>query len=279
MKHIMTIRQRGLVDVDEEHHLIHVYDYEKKCWTHFDYDGKRVSAPIANTDHDDEDDDEYEPDDPTFYGILNDSLYSYTTHEVEETVDETFGLFGIKDREGNIIIEEKFWDIKYFMNGMCPVREVNGNWGCINEKCELVLPCIYEIPPVFNKYGIAYGNDSLIDMQGNELPDTPYGNFEYVDEEERYYTLIVFSDEQSEQISRTGRAENVTENIYDTKKREYVLKDIPEGKLDYAFFDGEPCVIRAAAELMDEYDSVSVEGEGIIIGQKGDQSVIYDYYM
>lgn len=277
MKKLFSINGHGFVQVREEDRIIIVHDYGSKARLYFDYDGNRIPAPAIVCDdvYDDEDE---EPDDPTYYKELDNGFFAYTTHEVEETVDDTFGLFGIKDQNGNILVEEKFWDIGRFTNGMCPVRKVDGDWGCINEKCELVLPHMYEIPPVFNKYGVAYGNDSLIDMQGNELPDTSFGVFEYVNEEQRYFPLVVFTQEQDEQIERTGHAEGITESVYDTKEQNYVIRDIPECRINYSSFDGEPDVIKAAAELIDVYDSIWIEEKGIIIGRKEDESVIYDYY-
>ena len=273
MKKILSVNKHSSIMVNEQEHIIDVRYYNAKERICYDYDGSIVPAPKLK-EYENED----EIDDPSQYSDLHNGFYSYTTHEVEETVDDTFGLFGIKDKHGNVIIGEKYWDIGHYSNGLCPVREVNGDWGCVNEKGELVLACIYWDAPVFNKYGVAYGNNTLIDMQGNEIKDTRYNCFEYVHEDERYFTITFLNEEQNAQVDATGTADGVKESIYDTKERQYVIRDIPECRLDCSFFDGEPEVIKAAVDLIDEYERVTVDGKGIIIGNKDEISDVYDYY-
>ena len=65
------------------------------------------------------------------------------------------------------------------------------------------------------------------------------------------------TDEQSESIDKCGTAENIKVNIYDTKNRKYVVKDIPELKLDVSFFNGDEEIILAPVELIDDYERLS----------------------
>lgn len=275
MKKIISVNKHSSIIVNEQEQIIDVRYYNTKERICYDYNGSIVPAPkLKEYEYEDED----ETDDPTQYSDLHNGFYSYTTHEVEETVDDTFGLFGIKDKHGNVIVEEEYWDVGRYSNGLCPVRAVNGDWGCVNEKGELVLPCIYWDAPVFNKYGVAYGNNTLIDMQGNEIEDTRYNLFEYVDEDDRYYEIVYYDEEQEAQIEKTGCAEGSTMSIYDTKERKYVVRNLPEDVIDCSFFDGDPEVINAAVELIDEYERITFSGNGIIEGYKDNRTDIYDYY-
>lgn len=275
-----TYSKSALIIPWEEERNIQVLEFGHVISVYYDYDGNNIPRPDFAVRKNEEscDYENDQTDDPTQYGPLYNGFYSYTTHEVVESIDDTFGLFGLKDKHGKVVVEEKYWDIGLFSCGLCPVRKVNGNWGCINEKGELVIPHIYWDEPVFNKNGVAYGNNSLIDDKGNEIEDTKYDSYEPVDEGDRYYKLVVFSEKQEKQIAECGVADDVTENIFDTKLREYAARDVPELRIDYSHFNGEPCVIRAAIELLDEYEEIVVKGKGIIVGRTGKSSTIYDYY-
>ena len=79
-------------------------------------------------------------------------------------------------------------------------------------------------------------------------------------------------------ISECGTAPDITVDIYDTKNRKYVIKGIPEGRLDVYCFDGEPEVILAAAELLDRYDEANLYGKGTIVAKKDGYKTVFDFY-
>lgn len=132
--------------------------------------------------------------------------------------------------------------------------------------------------PIYNKYGIAEGEDSLIDLEGNIIPDTQLNCVDEAGENCRYFVFTMFTEEQSAEIDRCGTAPGITMNIYDTKNREYVVKGIPECILYPFDFDGEKEVVMAAAELINQYKYITIEGIGTIVAHNGDEITVYDYY-
>lgn len=252
-----------------------VYDYGNKQRTFFDNDGNEIEPPKMKN-YKFETDSCYN--DPTCCEPLGNGCYSFSTHPIKWDSDGPFGIFGMKDKNGTVIVEEKYWQIRGCFNGLFPVQEIDGNWGCINESGELVVPCIYWEPSHFNKYGLAYGNESLVDMQGNEIAGTEFNIIDYYSEEDRYIPITLAMPEQDVQIEKTGTAEGITTDIYDTKLRRFVVKGIPEDTLKVSFYDGEPEPIIAAAGILDLYDELEIEHGGFIIGKKDQHQDVYDYY-
>ncbi len=196
--------------------------------------------------------------DPTCCKPLGNGFYSFSTHPIDWTPDGPYGHFGIKDKIGSSIVDEKYRQIGDIFNGLFPVLETGGAWGCVNEKGGLIVPCVYEEPPHFNKYGLAYGNGTLVDLQGNEIPGTEFNCIEAYDENDRYVPIILLTEEQKEQIAETGTAEDIKMSIFDTKLRRFVIKDIPDQSIDVSFYDGEPEPIIAAARMPGTYDNPNV---------------------
>ena len=130
----------------------------------------------------------------------------------------------------------------------------------------------------FNKYGVACGDNCLVDVDGNELLGTQLNCEEDCHEQNRYFVFTLLSEEQNAAIDRCGTADGITMDYYDTKTREYILKGVPECKLDVMCFDGEPEVVMAAAQLIDQYESVCIRRKGTILGKKGGWITVYDYY-
>lgn len=130
----------------------------------------------------------------------------------------------------------------------------------------------------YNKYGVACADGYLADSDGNEIPGTKLNCEDSCHATDRYFTYTLLTEEQNESISRCGTAEGITLDCYDTKTKQYVLRGIPEGKLYIFCFDGEPDVIKAAALLIDRYDSVYVEETGTIVAHKDGWVTVYDYY-
>lgn len=130
----------------------------------------------------------------------------------------------------------------------------------------------------YNKYGVACGDNCLVDLDGNPIPDTELNLEASCGEYDRYFTFGTTTEEQDESISRCGEAEGITLDIYDTKTRSYVAKGIPECRLDVSFYDGEPEVILAAIDLIPEYEEVDVCIMGTIIGKKDGFITVYNFY-
>ena len=43
-------------------------------------------------------------------------------------------------------------------------------------------------------------------------------------------------------------------------------------------FDGEKEVVMAAAELVNQYNYITIKGVGTIVAHNGDEITVYDYY-
>ena len=209
---------------------------------------------------------------------LNHGFYAYTSHPVQHDPDGAYGRFGIKTCDGRTVTEEIFFGIDSYEHGLCPVRGENDLWGCVDTEGKLVVPYLFFDPPRFNKYGVAEGNSTLIDLDGNPIADTELDNVEDCWCFSRYYVFGSLTEQQQADIDRCGSAENILVDIYDTKTRSYILRSIPEDALYVSGFDGEPEVILAAAKLLGSYDSVSVEDPGYIHAEKGDSCTVFDFY-
>ncbi len=130
----------------------------------------------------------------------------------------------------------------------------------------------------YNKYGVACADGCLVDSNGNEIPDTKLNCEDSCDATDRYFTFALLTEEQSASINRCGTAEGIALDYYDTKTRRYILRGIPECKLYVFCFDGEPEVVLAAAQLIDQYESVDVRDRGTIVAHKEGFVTVYDYY-
>ena len=223
-------------------------------------------------------DDQY-TDDKTQVTPMIDGFYSYSTHKITYHSDGMDGLFGIKAKDGRKITEEIFAEVdECFRYGLLSVRNSENLWGCIDEKGNLVIPYKFGDRLRFNKYGVAVGDNTLVDRQGNEIPGTVLNLEDYCDMSYRYFTIARISDAQSESIDACGSAENICVDIYDTKLRKYVVRNIPDGKLDVVFFEGEEEVILAALALLPGYDEIKLESKSTILAEKDGIVDIYDYY-
>lgn len=277
MKELFTINKGILIVPNEDEGLFRMYDYNNHNGWYVDSDGNTVPIPQndASTPHD-----WNAPDDPTCHVIINENYYIYTTHALDwyDPVEGAYGRFGIKDMSGNVVTEEHYWQIGHYSNGLFAVREINGMWGCINEKGEQMLPFRYEDEPIFNKYGLAYGNGFLIDMNGTEIAGTEFNCIESPSEDDRYFDITLMTAEQDALVEETGSAPDITVDIFDTKNREFVVQGIPECRLFHSGYEGEPEVIQAAAGMLDCYDEVLVEGRGILVARNGKTQTVFDFY-
>lgn len=131
---------------------------------------------------------------------------------------------------------------------------------------------------IFNQYGIACGDHCLVDKDGNGIPNTELNLEADWGRYDRYFSFSFISEEQSKSIDVCGTADGITLDIYDTKTKRYVVKGIPEFRLDVSFYDGEPDVILAAIDLIPEYEEVDECRMGTIIGKKNGTVTVYNYY-
>ena len=279
MKKMFSMDISGIADVVEEGKVYGIYDYPLNKWLFFD----AIGQPIPNYKRPPCEASIYDKqytDDKTQITPMIDGFYGYSTGDIHYHPDGFDGQVGIKNKDGAKITEEIFAELTYFSNGLCPVRNKEGKWGCVDTTGKLVLPYQFCDAPQFNHYGVAVGDNSLIDRNGNPIPDTEYGIalIEDCNEQNRYYIFGPLTAEQDEAIYQCGRAENIRLDIYDTKLRKYVVRNIPESDFSIGNFEGEGEVILAALAMIPNYDRISVEGIGTIFAKKANVVTVYDYY-
>ena len=275
MKKLFTLKDDGSFWVEREGEVYSIFNRVANKHTFMDCDGNIIDysrPPLL------QDEESIEITDPDFLEEIGEGFYVYTTHEVTYDVDGKFGKFGIKYINGEKLTDEIYYQVGRFYNGLCSVSEKEDFWGCINTNGELVIPYHFGDEMVFNKYGVAADYHTLIDRQGNELPDTALNFIDECGEYDRYFVFSYLNDEQLAYCDEFGTEPDVTVDIYDTKNRKYVIKGVPECRLNMYGFEGEPEVIIAAVELLDKYDEVDLFRTGTIVGKKDGYITIFDFY-
>lgn len=278
MKKLFSISDNISLFVEEEGKVYELCDWEKEKYTFCDAAGQPL-PDYQRAEREESIYDEQYTEDKTQVTPMIDGFYGYSTHKITYYPDGMDGCFGIKTTDGIKITEEIFAEVdEHFRYGLLPVRNAENLWGCIDEKGNLVIPYKFSNPLRFNQYGVAVGNDTLIDRQGNEIPGTNLNLNEYCDISYRYYTIALLTKAQCEAIEVCGTAEDIRVDIYDTKLRQYVARDVPDCKLDTMFFEGEKEVILAAMALLPDYDEIKLESKGTIYAKKDGIVNVYDYY-
>lgn len=278
MKKLFTISDGRAVFAIEEGKLYELVDWKKEERKFFNAAGQEIPDYQREGCEKSIYDEQY-TDDKTQVTPMIDGFYGYSSCEVVYHPDGMDGCFGVKAKDGTKITEEIFAEVdKCFRYGLLSVRNSENLWGCIDEKGNLVIPFKFSDHLRFNQYGVAVGDNTLIDRQGNEITGTDLNLEDYCDISYRYFTIALISDEQREAIDSCGSAENICIDIYDTKLRKYVVRGIPDGKLDVVFFDGEEEVILAALALLPDYDEIKLESKSTILAKKDNIIDIYDYY-
>ena len=278
MKKLFTISDGRSVSAREEGKVYELVDWKKEEWMFCDAAGQQL--PDYQWEECDECScDEQYTGDKTQVTPMIDGFYGYSSCEVVYHPDGMAGCFGVKAKTGTKITEEIFAEIDAcFRYGLLSVRNSENLWGCIDEKGNLVIPYKFGDHLRFNQYGVAVGDNTLVDRLGNEIPGTDLNLENYCDISCRYFTIALISDAQSESIDACGSAAGICVDIYDTKLRKYVAQGIPDGKLDVIFFEGEEEVILAAIALLPDYDEIELESQGTIKAKKDGIVDIYDYY-
>lgn len=159
--------------------------------------------------------------------------------EVKYEIDDVFGLYGYKDREGSFVIEPQYACADYFSNGLAAVnlnrtwylsedgdRYYENHYGYINKRGKTVIPFMYDEAYPFTKYGVAVVDDRKgiypIDTEGNRLPGTEELFFnKYYEFEDRFLTFTEGYDDYDDKLY----------GIYDTVKREVLRMPFAEDVL------------------------------------------------
>ena len=279
MKKLFTISDGRSVFVEEEGKVYELVDWKKEECKFLNAAGQEI-LDYQREECEKSIYDEQNTDDKTQVTPMIDGFYGYSSCEVVYHPDGMEGCFGVKAKDGTKITEEIFAEVdECFRYGLLSVRNSENLWGCIDEKGNLVIPFKFSDHLRFNQYGVAVGDNTLIDRQGNEIPGTELDIDWYCDISDRYFATALLTKEQCDSIDACGRAEGILLDIYDTKLRKYAARGIPEdSNFDTRFFEGEAEVIMAALELLPNYDEIELEEQGTIKAKKNGIVDIYDYY-
>ena len=215
-------------------------------------------------------------DDPTADSMPpRDGRYVYTTHEIEYWGPDRQGHFGIKDLDGNIVVPEQFEDTQGFCNGLCSVQSwENHKWGFIDTTGRLVIDYKFPEHSEFNQYGVALGDNHLIDKAGNNIPGTLYNGILEAHGDLRYFII----DFETEEELAEDKDEFTHCDIYDTKNREYVAKRVP-ADIEISCCDDniEKGIIREAIKYMDGNTKVEVLDERYFACESGGYTTVYKF--
>ena len=197
---------------------------------YFDINGNEVPDEASfHKNHDDDDDDWYQywMDDEG----LPEPLKAESTVEPEWEIDDAFGNFGFKNKDGEFVIEPQYAYAHEFTCGLASVnlnrtwyrtpegrRYYENHYGYIDGNGKTVIGFQYDEARPFNKYGVAVVSkmtDSffhLIDLEGNEIPGTRFPYISYYDYDDRY--LEFSRDDEDEALI----------GLYDTKERKVLIE-------------------------------------------------------
>ena len=279
MKKLFTVTERLSIFVAEEGRVYELCDWETAERRYCDAAG-RLLLNYQPAEDEESIYDNQRTEDKTQVTPMIDGFYGYSTHKVTYHPDGMDGLFGVKAKDGTKITEEIFAEVdECFTYGLLSVRNAEKLWGSIDEKGNLVIPYKFHEPLRFNQYGVAVGDNTLVDREGNKIPGTELNYEEHCAVSYRYFTTALLSEVQCESIAACGRAENILLDIYDTKLRRYVAKGVPDGKLDTHFFEGEEEVILAAMTLLSDFEKITLDETGTILAKKNGSVTVYDYYL
>lgn len=198
---------------------------------YFDINGNEVPDEDSfhkrtNQDEDDEGWYQYWMD----YEGLPEPLKAETTVEPEWEIDDIFGNFGFKNKEGQFVIEPQYAYAHEFTSGLASVnlnrtwyrtpegkRYYENHYGYIDGNGKTIIGFLYDEAYPFNKYGVALVSDlkegwHLIDMQGNEIPNTRFPYISRYDYEDRYLEFSIEDDDDA------------LVGLYDTKERKILIE-------------------------------------------------------
>jgi len=197
---------------------------------YFDINGNAVPDEASfHKNHDDDDDDWYQ------YWMedegLPEPLKAESTVEPEWEIDDAFGNFGFKNKEGEFVIEPQYAYAHEFTCGLASVnlnrtwyrtpegkRYYENHYGYIDGNGKTVIGFQYDVARSFNKYGVAVVSKMtdnffhLIDLEGNEIPGTRFPYISYYDYDDRY--LEFSRDDEDEALI----------GLYDTKERKVLIE-------------------------------------------------------
>ena len=200
--------------------------------SYFDINGNEVpDEEKFHKNHNEDDDDDRWYQYWMDYEGLPEPLKSETTVEPEWEPDDVFGNYGFKNQAGEFVIEPQYASAHEFTCGLASVN-LNRTWyrtpegkryyenhcGYIDGNGQTVIGFQYDEARPFNKYGVAVVTRitddfyHLIDLKGNEIPDTRFSYISYYDYNYRYFEFSRDNDDDA------------LIGLYDTKERKVLFE-------------------------------------------------------
>ncbi|MDD4689277.1 MAG: WG repeat-containing protein [Eubacteriales bacterium] len=206
-----------------------VYHCNGKFYNENLYEIKPTDEMMSLVSRTDDDDDKNDP----YYVTrdeLTDEITDFSDEEIQFEIDDVFGNFGFKDRNGNVIIEPQFASAGMFSHGLCNVclkrtwytthdgkHYYETHWGYIDALGKTIIPFRFREAKFFNQYGLAVVSDEyttggyLIDTTGKPIENTIGLNLSLLyDCTDRYIDFSPIREDESDDANDTG--------LYDTKE-------------------------------------------------------------
>lgn len=249
----------------------------------FNVDGKLINASGAEISKDEyeqkhkkndihEEDEWYE--EWMEYEGVEELLKAESIVEPEWEIDDVFGKYGFKNKEGEFVIEPQYAFAHEFTNGLAAVnlirtwyrteegkRFYENHYGYIDSNGKTVIGFQYDEASPFNKYGVAVVYDTvkgymLIDQTGAEIPGTRFGYMiPYLRYGERFLEFSYEDDREDEPVG-----------IYDTKERKVLLEPSVDSITEWE----EDCIlvdVRGGKYGINEMHPYYINSKGEIIYQ------------
>ncbi len=273
---LFTVKSKGISLEDAEKGIFYIFDDTKTGGiTYLDCKGRELDPDWEDDeipDLTDKGPEAYMNDTTHVWYSLSEERYVFTTHEVIHDPDGDHGYFGIKDTNGNIVASEQFESVSVFRNGLCAVQNREDHkWGFIDRNGTLVIDFQYYNESDFNQYGVAVGNDHLIDRSGNDITGTELNGILEACYDSRYYIICLDTSEEHALPYFTQC------DIFDTKNREYIAKRISCNINVDCDGENDKKVIQAAIEHLNDNTNVNVMEGGYFASTSDECTTVYKY--
>lgn len=220
----------------DETNMIICYDNYQFCDLAGNPIPEEYRLKLIQEHYSDDDDEEFQFAEPENQGIQEPLFADTITDPDCDDIDEVFGQYGFKNRDGEYVIEPQYAYAHNFTNGLAAVnlnrtwytdedgrRSYECHYGYIDEHGKTIIPFAYDYAEPFNKYGVAvvsnFNGGFLIDKSGNRIPVPEEFAFTiYHGYEDRYYEIYYREDDPDDTPEHRFR-----NGIYDTKERKVLI--------------------------------------------------------
>ena len=170
MKTLFTkpVSRKPYIWLADETNMIICYDSYQFCDLAGNPTPEEYRLKLIQEHYSDDDDEEFQFAEPENQGIQEPLIADSITDPDYDDIDEVFGQYGFKNRDGEYVIEPQYAYAHNFTNGLAAVnlnrtwytdedgrRSYECHYGYIDEHGKTIIPFAYDYAEPFNKYGVA----------------------------------------------------------------------------------------------------------------------------